>query len=73
MLRPSLSCSDDSTQNRLDDVPVHIGQPALDAVVVVAQPLVIESEEMQDGRVQVVNRADVFDRLMAEFVGRRRG
>ena len=54
----------------VDHVAVHVGQPALDAVVVVAQPLVVEAEQVQDRGVQVVDRADVLDRLVAELVGR---
>ena len=54
----------------MDHVAVHVGQPAFDAVVVVAQPLVIEAQQVQDRGVEVVDRADVLDRLVAELVGR---
>src|SRR5262245_49840268 len=57
-------------QDFADDVAVDVGQPALDAVVVDAQPLVVEAEEVQNGRVEVVDCRDVFDCLVAELVGR---
>ncbi len=34
---------------------MHVRQPAFDAVVVIAQPLVIETEQMQNRGVQVVD------------------
>ena len=49
---------------------VDVGQPALDAVVVEGQPLVIEAEQVQDRGVEVVDRRDVLDGLVAELVGR---
>src|SRR4051812_32758313 len=51
------------------DAAVHVRQAALDAVVVVAQALVIEAEEVEDGRVEVVDGRDPLDRLVAEVVG----
>ena len=48
---------------------VDVGQAAVEAVVVVRQPLVVEPQKVQDRPVDVVNRRDVFDGLVAEFVG----
>ena len=59
-------------QNCLYHVSVNVGQTPLDAVVVEAQPLVVETENLQDRGVEVVDGRDVFDRLVAEFIGRRR-
>ena len=37
-----------------DDVPVDVGQPAVDAVVADGQPLVVDAQQVQDRGVQVV-------------------
>ena len=44
-----------SGQDLLDHLAVHVGQAALDAVVVVGQLLVVEAEQVQDGGVEVVD------------------
>ena len=49
---------------------MHVGQPSLDAVVVEAEPLVIQPEQVQDGRVQIVDRRHRVDGAVAELVGR---
>ena len=49
---------------------MHVGQTALDSVVVIREPLVIESEQMQDGRVEVINRSNIFDGFIAKGVRR---
>ena len=46
-----------------------IGETALDSVVIKTQALVIEPQQVEHGRVQVVDRADIFDRFVAKFVG----
>ena len=40
-----------------------------DAVVVVREPFVVEAEQVQDRRVEVVDVDDLFDGLVAELVG----
>src|SRR5687768_10881226 len=55
-------------QHVLDHMPMHVRQSALDAVVIEAQPLVVEAEDVQDRRVQVVDRRDLVDGLVAEVV-----
>ena len=47
---------------------VHVGQPPVDAVVAERQPGVIDAQEVQDGRVQVVAVRGVFDGLVRPFV-----
>ena len=49
---------------------VDVGQAAIDSVVAEGQAFVIEAEQVQDRRVQVVDRQDVFDGFETEFVGR---
>ncbi len=43
-----------SRQHRADDVPMHVGQPAVDAVVAERQSRVVDAQQVQDRRVQVV-------------------
>ncbi len=45
---------------------MHVGEAAFDAVVVEAQPLVVQAEQMQDRGVQIVDRRDTLDRLMPD-------
>ena len=56
-------------EDPLDHVSVNVGQTPLDAVVVEAQPLVIETENPQDRGVEIVDGRDVVGRLVAEFIG----
>ena len=56
-------------QHLADDVAVHVGQAAFDAVVIEREPLVVEAEKVQEGGMEVVHRGDVFDRLVPELVG----
>ena len=47
-----------------------VGQAALDAVVVVGQPLMIESEQMQDRGMEVIDRYWILTHPVADLVGR---
>ena len=49
---------------------MHIGQPTLGTVVIKAQSLVIETEQVQHRRVQIINRCGVLNRFVAEPVRR---
>src|SRR5439155_10113302 len=57
-----------SCQHLLNHFSVHVREPALGAVVVKGQSLVIQAEQMEQGRVQVMNRADILDCLVTEFI-----
>ena len=46
-----------------------VGQPLFAAVGVVDEPVVVEAEEVQDRRLEVVGRDDVLDRAVADLVG----
>ena len=48
---------------------MHIGQTALDSVVVEGELLVIQAQQVQDRGVEVVDRDRVLRRLVAEIVG----
>ena len=52
------------------DVPVHVGEAALDAVVVEAEALVIEAEQVEHGGVEVVDGGHVLHGLVAEVIRR---
>ena len=47
-----------------------VGQAVITAGVAVGQAFVVEAEEMQDRRVEVVDVDFILDRSKAEFVGR---
>ena len=49
---------------------MHIGQPEVAARVAIGQSLMIEAEQVQDGRLQIVDVDLLLDRLKAELVGR---
>ena len=57
-----------SSQRFGHDVSVHVRQATLDAVVVERQPFVVDAEQVQDGRVEVVPRDRPLHRLPADFV-----
>ena len=53
----------------MDDVAVDVGQAEVAAVVAVGEPFVIETQEVEDGGVEIVMRDAVLDGVHAEFVG----
>ena len=55
------------------DLAVHVGQAEVAALEAVGQLRVVEAEQVQDRRVQVVDVDLVLDRVEAELVGLRRG
>ena len=48
---------------------MHIRETALDPVVLEGQSFVVETEEMKDGGIEVVDGEDIFDGLASEFIG----
>ena len=48
-------------QNLLDDASMHIGQPAINAAMAKGELLMIDAEQMQNGRMEVVARRDTLD------------
>src|SRR5205085_2516461 len=59
-----------SGEDSFDDVAEVVGEPEVAAVVAVGQLRVIEAQQVQDGRVQVVDVHLVLRRPGAELVGR---
>ena len=52
----------------MDDMTVDVGEAAFEAVVVVAEPLVIKPEEVQDGGVEFIDASDIDGDLPAELI-----
>ena len=65
----TLICCGRLAQDRLDHVAVDVGQPEVAAGVAIDQPGVVDSHQVQDRGVVVVNVHGVFDDVHAEFVG----
>ncbi len=59
-----------SRQHLLDHLPMHVGQTALDSVVIEADSFVLESQEVQDRGVKVVRCDGVLLGAKSECVGR---
>src|SRR5688572_5183628 len=55
-------------QYLLNHVAVDGGKAAFDAVMVIAEPFMIQVEQVQDRGMQIVNRGHVLNRLVSEFV-----
>ena len=54
----------------LDDSGVlPIDQPLFSAIDVIDEAAVIEAEEMQDGRLEIVGGHDIFDGAVADLIG----
>ncbi len=58
-----------SGQNAFDYLAMHVRQTALDAVVIIRQPLMIQAEQVKNGRVEIVNRHRVLAGLISHFIG----
>src|SRR5205823_13729352 len=58
-----------SGEDILDHHPRDIRQPEIAAVEAVGQALVVESKQVQEGRVQVVDADAIDDRLVPKLVG----
>ena len=56
-------------QNLMHDPPVHVGESVVPALEAESQTLVIDAEDVQQGRVQIVDVHGVFDHVVGEFVG----
>ena len=59
-----------SNEDLFHDQPVNIGQSALNSVVVKLQSFVVDSQQMQNGGMQVVRCDRVFDDVITSFVRR---
>src|SRR5262245_5932550 len=56
-----------SRQNLSNHLPMHVREPAIDAVVANSEPLVVDAQKVQDGRVEIV-AIDRRKRAPAPFV-----
>src|SRR5207249_5192398 len=57
-----------SRQHFADDFPVHIREPEVTALKTKGKVRVLEAQQMEDGRVDVVDVAAIRDRIEPEFV-----
>ena len=60
----------DLGENAADDVAMHIGQAHVSATETVGEFLMIQSEKLEDGGMEIEYFRDVFHRMHADFVGR---
>ena len=49
-------------------MPVDVGQSAFEAVVIVSQALVVQAEEVEDGRMEIIYGGDILFRLPAKGI-----
>ena len=69
---PTCSLGDDqdvSRQQLIQNIPSHVGQSVLAAVVRVGEAFVVDAHQVQHCGVQVVDGDGVDDRLVADVVG----
>lgn len=57
-----------SNENFLNDMAMHIGQSAGESVMCERQLCMIQSKEMQNGGIEIVNRQDVLYRFEAQVI-----
>ena len=60
-------------KDRLDDIAVHIRQTVVAASMAEGQAFVIQAQQMQDGRVEIVHMNPVFSNGRPQIVGRSIG
>jgi hypothetical protein len=58
-----------SSQNILHQMPMHVGQAVIAAGVAEGQLLVVETQRVQDHRVEVGHRDFVVDDVVAKLIG----
>ena len=52
----------------MDHVAVHVSQPEIAALVSIGQSRVIETEQLQNRRLQIVNLDRIVDSIESEFI-----
>ena len=58
-----------SHKNLSNHMTVNVGQPSINTVVCERKLRMIQSKQMQDRRIEIVNRQDVLNRFKAKFIG----
>ena len=58
----------DSGQNLLNNFASHIRQTEISAIVEIGQPGVIQSEQMKNRRVKIVDTRAIFNRFVTDFI-----
>ena len=62
-----------SCEERLNHGPGDVGEPEVPTLVSEDEPLVVDAEQVEEGRVEVVHVDRILDRVVAELVGRPMG
>ena len=57
-----------SGENRPDNISVDIGQPKVSPGVPVGESFVVNAEQMQDGRLKIMNGDEILGDVKADFV-----
>ena len=55
-------------QHVMNHMAVHVGKTPLQSVMIESETLVIQSDQVQDRRVQIMHGDDILDRLVPEVV-----
>src|SRR3954464_2633714 len=61
---------DASRQDRPDDLPMHVGQTSINPIMSEREPFVVDPEEVQDRRVQVMTVGRIFDGPVRPLIAR---
>src|SRR2546428_793223 len=67
--RPPIGSSTDSGENVFHHTPMHVGEPEIAASVAVCETFVIDAQEVQNGRVEIVHMNRMLGHIDAELVG----
>ena len=57
-----------STQQLMDDLAMHIGQPEITSSVPIGESFMVHAEQVQDGGLQVMNIHFVIPQVVSEFI-----
>src|SRR5437867_10434926 len=68
MVRPKRPSMDWSGNEAVDDLTANISQPEVTSLEAIRQSRVVEAEEVENGRMEIVNVDGVFDDVPAKFI-----
>ena len=57
-----------SRKDRSNEIPMHVGEPEVAPLELVGELLVIEAEQVQNGRLQIVNVHRIVGNVEAELI-----
>ena len=65
----SITRNDESCENLFDNLTMNISQAMVTALILERQPLVVDSQTVQQSRVQIVDVDRVLDDVVAVIIG----